>query len=40
MCCFQTERESDDAAWMRGGDEWDLLHNRTSFPRFQTEFKL
>lgn len=40
MCCFQTERESDDAAWMRGGDEWDLLHNRTTFPRFQTEFKL
>lgn len=32
-------RESDDAAWMRGGDEWDLLHNLTSFPTF-SEFEL
>lgn len=23
----ERQRESDDAAWMRGGDEWDLLHN-------------
>lgn len=22
-----SQRESDDAAWMRRGDEWDLLHN-------------
>ena len=35
-----SERESDDAAWMRGGDEWDLLHNLDSFPRFQFEFEL
>lgn len=36
----QSERESDDAAWMSGGDEWDLLHNLTSFPRFETEYGL
>ena len=31
-CCFQTEMwESDDAAWRREEDEWDLLCNQTSF---------
>lgn len=34
------QRESDDAAWMRGGDKWNLLHNLTSFARFQFKFEL
>lgn len=30
-----SRRESDDAAWMKEEDEWDLLYNLTGFPRFQ-----
>lgn len=34
-----SQKESDDAAWIRGGDEWAPLHNLTSLPRFQFEFE-
>lgn len=30
-----SQGKSDDAAWMREADKWDLLHNLTSFPRFR-----
>lgn len=41
MCCFQTVRGKVmmQHGW-EGGDEWDLLHNLTSFPKFQIEFEL
>lgn len=35
-----SQRENDDAAWMRGDGKRDLLHNLTSFPTFRLEFDL